>query len=50
MTENEKRLIQLLRSAKNPSALYAVADAATAIAQMDFKRSKKRKIKQKKAS
>lgn len=43
MTENEKRLIQLLRSAKNPAALYAVADTAVAMAQMEVWRSRKKK-------
>ena len=43
MTKNEQKLIQLLRGAKNPAALYAVADAAVAMAQMEVRRSRKKK-------
>lgn len=49
MTENEKRLIQLLRSAKNPAALYAVADTAVAMAQMEVRRSRKKKRREQRA-
>ena len=43
MNTNEQKLIQLLRGAKNPAALYAVADAAVAMARMDVRRSRNKK-------